>query len=416
MKPYQEISQCRICGGSDLVPVLSLGNQALTGVFPRSRDEAVTSGPMDLVKCAESDGGTTCGLVQLRQSYSLTEMYGSHYGYHSDLNASMVRHLHDWVERILADVPLKTGDLVLDIGSNDGTLLKAYPLGGPLAVGIDPTGEQFRKHYPPHVQLIPAFFSSALVRKHFGARKAKIVTSISMFYDLEKPLDFAREVREILDDDGVWALEQSYLPTMIERNAYDTVCQEHLEYYRVRQIQWIMDRADMKIVNLGLNDVNGGSFWIMASPKGSARSECSQLLADFLSKEGPYSAPAPYAAFRDNVFRHRDELTSLLRRAKGDGIEVLGYGASTKGNVILQFCGLTEMDIPCIGEVNPDKFGCFTPGTLIPIIPEAEAKSRKPGAFLVLPWHFRDFILKKETDYRRSGGKLLFPLPSPEVL
>jgi NDP-4-keto-2,6-dideoxyhexose 3-C-methyltransferase len=417
MASHADVDRCRVCGNPQLDQLLSLGVQALTGVFPRSREEAVTAGPVDLVKCAERPGGETCGLVQLRQTYSKDEMYGGgRYGYHSGLNASMVRHLQGKVADVLKRVRVGKGDLVVDIGSNDCTLLKAYPENGPDLVGIDPTAEQFRRFYPARIELIADFFSADLLRRRFPGRKAKIVTSIAMFYDLDAPMDFVADVRDSLADDGVWIVEQSYLPAMVEANAYDTICQEHLEYYGARQMRWMMERAGLKIVAIERNAINGGSFSLTIAKKAAPYPECTAELAAFLRAEASYAGPEPYRAFAAAVARHREELVAFLTRARAEGKTILGYGASTKGNVILQYCGLTAEELPLIGEVNPDKFGAFTPGTLIPIVPEAEVRSRKPDYLLVLPWHFRDFIVEKEAPYLRAGGKLVFPLPEMKVV
>lgn len=239
---YTKIEKCRICGNVNLEQVLNLGEQALTGVFPREKSNQVTSGPLRLVKCI-GENDDECGLLQLEHSYELSEMYGENYGYRSGLNDSMVKHLHKKVERILASVELNDGDLVVDIGSNDSTTLQAYPSSGPNLVGIDPTGIKFHKYYPDHIQLIPDFFSSRLLNNRFPGKKAKIITSFSMFYDLEKPMKFMQEVFDVLADDGVWVFEQSYMPTMLEMNSYDTVCHEHLEYYALSQIKWMSDRV-----------------------------------------------------------------------------------------------------------------------------------------------------------------------------
>lgn len=415
MAPYVDVARCRVCGNEELLPLLSLGTQALTGVFPRSRGEKVTAGPVDLVKCAERPGGKTCGLVQLRQSYSKAEMYGNRYGYRSGLNASMVRHLQGLAARILETVKLGAGDLVVDIGSNDATLLKAYPAVGASLVGVDPSAEQFRRYYPPEVDLIVDFFSAELVRRRFPGRKAKIVTSIAMFYDLDAPMEFISAVRDVLADDGVWVLEQSYLPAMVEMNAYDTICHEHLEYYGARQMRWMMERSGLKIVGLERNAVNGGSFCLMVAKKDAPYPERSRELGEFLELEKPYAELDVYRDFAGAVAAHREALLGFFERARAARETVLGYGASTKGNVILQYCGLGEKDLARIGEVNADKFGSFTPGTLIPIAPEAEVRALKPDYLLVLPWHFRDFIVEKEAAYLRAGGKLVFPLPKLQV-
>lgn len=413
---YTEAKQCRICGNSELVSIVNLGEQSLTGVFPKVRGERITSGPLELVKC--TGGADACGLVQLRQSYDLDEMYGLNYGYRSGLNRSMVVHLQELVQRVRAVADPKAGDLVIDIGSNDSTLLQAYPKDGPTLVGIDPTGKKFKQYYPDHIGLIPEFFSAAAVKTHLGARKAKVISSIAMFYDLESPIDFMHQIGEVLADDGVWLFEQSYMPTMLDVNAYDTICHEHLEYYGLAQIKWMTDRAGLKIIDVWLNNVNGGSFAVMVAKQGSAYPEATAKIDALLADEAARGlhTDAPYRAFAARIFEHRDRLLAFIHDAKQAGKTILGYGASTKGNVILQFCKLTAADIPSIAEVNEDKFGCFTPGTFIPIISEREARALAPDYFLVLPWHFKQTIIERERDYLAGGGQLVFPLPAIEAV
>src|SRR5450759_3424359 len=234
---YKKVEKCRICGNPNLERVLDLGEQMLTGVFPREKGTKVTIGPLHLVKCMGGD--SVCGLVQLEHSYDLGEMYGENYGYRSGLNASMVAHLRGKVKTILGQVALREDDLVIDIGSNDSTTLQAYPSSGRVLVGVDPTAVKFHSYYPPHIQLIPDFFSAALVKARFPGQKAKVVTSFSMFYDLEDPMGFMQQVYDVLADDGVWVFEQSYMPTMLDTNSYDTVCHEHLEFYALRQSKWM---------------------------------------------------------------------------------------------------------------------------------------------------------------------------------
>jgi len=413
---HREISKCRICGNRDLSPILNLGEQSLTGLFPKSRNDRLTAGPLELVKCLESKANDVCGLVQLRHSYNVGEMYGDNYGYRSGLNSSMVVHLNDVVDKALKLTDLEQDDLIIDIGSNDGTLLNAYPQSRYTYVGIDPTAEKFRKYYRADIIIISDFFSAATVTKTFGKKKAKIVTSIAMFYDLEDPLGFVRNVHDIMDDEGIWVFEQSYMPLMLERNAYDTVCHEHLEYYGLRQVKWLLDRAGMKIVDIEVNDVNGGSFKITAAKARSLKKECSDILRPLHENENIYRNLAPFRLFEKNVRKHRKQLIFFLKRLCRENRTVLGYGASTKGNVILQYCGLTEKEIPYIAEVNEDKFGAFTPKTLIPIISEKEAKAMKPDYFLVLPWHFKENILQREKDTLESGAGFIFPLPDIEII
>lgn len=418
MDQYKEIRECRICGNSNLHSLLDLGMQALTGVFPKNERDVVPLAPLHLVKCAEENSGDTCGLVQLKHSFNPSAMYGSNYGYRSGLNASMIAHLKRKAETIKKMVTLCHGDLVLDIGSNDSTLLRAMDEPGIDLVGIDPTGKKFAQYYPPHVRLIPDFFSAPRFCREFGQRKAKVITSIAMFYDLEAPLDFMRQVAEVLLEDGIWVFEQSYLAAMLSNNSYDTICHEHLEYYSLKQVKFMADRAGLKILDIEWNDINGGSFSVTVAKTASRYSANETLVKDRLEQEVQYGLRnlEVYGRFRERVFQHREELNGLLQKMAQNGQKVLGYGASTKGNVLLQFCGITANEIPFIAEVNPDKFGCFTPQTRIPIISEEEARRIQPEAFLVLPWHFRDHIVAREKCFLDSGGKLIFPLPNLEVV
>jgi len=415
---YREVSECRICGNATLIPLLNLGEQCLTGVFPKTISEKVSSGPLELVKCHPArEGDKVCHLVQLAHSYDSSQMYGMNYGYRSGLNRMMVNHLRSIVSYVQSFVNLSDGDMVVDIGSNDSTLLQQYSTDRKLnLVGIDPTGMKFKSYYPPHIGLIPEFFSAEAVQKAHGGKKAKIITSIAMFYDLEDPLAFVRQVHDSLTDDGIWVFEMSYLPSMLDTTAYDTVCHEHVEYYALRQIRWLLDRAGFRVVDTELNDTNGGSFRIAAVQTGSAY-ETRATVAALEENEDKLrlDLAEPYAAFSSRVVAHKKALVGLLSELRKQGKKTLGYGASTKGNVILQYCGLGVSDVPCIAEVNSDKFGSYTPSTLIPIVSEEEAKAMNPDYFLVLPWHFRDEILRREREFIARGGRLIFPLPKIDI-
>lgn len=408
---YKKIEACRICGNTHLVRVLDLGDQMLTGVFPRIKDKSITVGPLHLVKCTGKNDA--CGLLQLEHSYDLGEMYGENYGYRSGLNVSMVKHLHGKVRKILEKIDLGDGDLVVDIGSNDSTTLQAYPTNGPILVGMDPTGVKFQKFYPSHIQLIPDFFSSTLLNERFPGKKAKVITSFSMFYDLENPTAFMKEIHEVLADDGIWVFEQSYMPTMLETNSYDTVCHEHLEFYALRQIKWMTDKVGFRILDVELNDVNGGSFSITVSKLNGDKSvpAAVQKILD-AEREMGLDTLAPYEAFAKRAEKSKQDLLKFIETAHAEGKKIAALGASTKGNVLLQYCGLTEKDIFCVGDVNVDKFGCYTPGTWIPIIPEDKLLAMNPDYLIVLPWHFRKFFLENK---KFANLNLVFPLPQIEI-
>lgn len=408
---YQAINACRVCGNSRLEPILDLGMQALTGVFPRDEDEDVPLGPLRLLKCYGADA---CGLVQLAETFSATEMYGDNYGYRSGLNPSMVEHLHSKVATILSTSGVPDGAVVLDIGSNDGTTLSAYPSDRYQLIGIDPTASKFRGYYPPDVQVIEDFFSEATVRAALGDQKASVVTSFSMFYDLDNPLAFMEDVRDVMTPDGVWVFEQSYLPLMLEANSYDTVCHEHIEYYSLTQIVWMTERVGLEVIDVEFNDVNGGSFSVTAAKSGSSHAQ-SPRVQETLDREVAIGLDGldVYMDFARRVADRRQSLLDFIAGAHRAGESVGALGASTKGNVLLQYCGLTPDDLIAVGEINEEKIGRFTPGTRIPICSEAELLEREPDYLLVLPWHFRKTFINKSL---KGDSRLVFPLPNLEVV
>lgn len=408
---YKEIKSCRISNSQNLITVLSLGNQYLTGVFPKTKDENITVGPVDLVWCPDS------GLLQMKQSYSLEEMYGENYGYRSGLNGSMVKHLQKKIKTLETLAQPNENELVIDIGSNDATSLKAYQ-GNFTKVGIDPTGNKFKEYYTEDIILISDFFSEKKFKEIFPNKKAKIITSIAMFYDLEDPKSFVTDIANCLDDEGIWHFEQSYMPSMLRTNSYDTICHEHLEFYSFKVVKNILETCGLRVIDVQMNAINGGSFAITAAKVNSKYLSNMPIINWLLNQEDEMGLDTikPYLEFAERVFQHRKNLTSLIKALVADGKKIFGYGASTKGNVLLQFCGLTENEIPFIAEVNEEKFGKFTPGTKIPIISEKEAKEMNPDYFLVLPWHFKESILTREEDFIANGGKFIFPLPEIEIV
>ena len=402
---YKEIKRDRVSDDENLISVLNLGNQYLTGVFPKDKYDEISKGPIELVFSKKSS------LLQMKQTYSLDEMYGDNYGYRSGLNKSMVNHLKTKFELLEKKYKLNKINLVLDIGSNDGTGLGFYK-STDKKYGIDPSAEKFKKYYDLNTNVAVDFFSEETVYKNFGKIKFKIITSIAMFYDLDDPIKFASQINKLLENDGVWHFEQSYLPFMIDTLSYDTACQEHLEYYSLTSINYILNKANMKIIDIEFNDINGGSIAVTASKITSnfKVSKYSKFVLDIEKKNG-YLDGSVLDNFQSNVDNHRDELIKLLKLLKGEGKTIVGYGASTKGNVLLQYCNIDDQLLDCIVEVNEDKFGCFTPGTKIPIVSDEYLKSKTPDYCLVLPWHFKNSILSREEEYRKAGGKFIFPLP-----
>jgi hypothetical protein len=370
------VTKCRVCEG-ELEELWELGDFALCGSFSKP-DEEVPVAPMGISVC------NNCTLVQMHYSYP-QNLFSEGYGYRSGLNPWMVKHLSDLSQEAAIYSGLWAGDTVIDIGGNDGTLLKNFG-DGFNKILIDPTAEKWREFHDPSIKVIAKRFSKDLV-----IEKARLIFSVAMFYDLEDPVGFAKDVAECLLDDGLWVLEQSYLPTMVRANAFDTICHEHLEYYTITSLQEILRRAGLDILGVSFNDANGGSFRVYAGR--------GERLWEFAG---------------DQDWNVKEQINGLKSRV--DAIKqwfqenlqgrIFGYGASTKGNTLLQYFGLK---LPYIVDVNPYKWGKVTPGTRIPIISEEEGERLNPDAYLVLPWHFKEFFLKNKPNH-----KFIFPLPCVE--
>lgn len=413
-----KIKKCRICGNPHLITVIDLGDQTLSGRFPKKDDPDPPQAPLVLVKCDNANNPDGCGLVQLKHSVPPDQMYKSDYGYRSGINKTMTAHLGDIVEKAQNIAILEKDDIVLDIGSNDGTLLKSYTRTDIQKIGIDPGGDQYRKYYPTDIHLLNDFFSAAGFYSVFHDRKAKIITSIAMFYDLEDPMEFIRNIRKILHKDGVWILEQSYLPAMLEMNSFDTICHEHLEYYAFHQIDWMLKRNNLKAIDIELNPSNGGSFKVYVTHAESSLKPNFAALDNVIKKEDALKLDTenPYHVFCARVEEIKIQLNTLLRSEKAKGKKIFVYGASTKGNVLLQYFGIDSSIITAAADRNPDKWGCRTPRTNIPIISEEQARASGPDYFLILPWHFKEEFLERESGFLKNGGRFIFPLPNVEII
>jgi hypothetical protein len=407
------LGECRVCASPRLEPVVDLGIHPLTGVFPMPGADDLPEGPLRLVLCR------SCELLQLDHTYESESLYGENYGYRSGLNASMVRHLADKCHALERAAGLRPGDLVVDIGSNDGTFLRAFETPGLVKVGVDPAAAKFRGFYDPDCRVIADFFSrEKLLAELGGDAKAALVTSIAMFYDLESPPRFVREIAQMLAPEGLWHFEQSYMPSMLRMNSYDTICHEHLEYYSFTVVRRLLREGGLKVVDVRMNAVNGGSFAVTAALESSRRPEAADL-ADWILKTEKtldLANPGTYAEFQRRVESHRSELRSLIQTLRASGARIVGCGASTKGNVILGFCGLGPAELEAVSDINPDKWGRTTPGTRIPIVSEDEARAMCPDYMLVLPWHFKEGIVEREREFLRGGGRLVFPLPEIEII
>ncbi|NQV79165.1 MAG: class I SAM-dependent methyltransferase [Alphaproteobacteria bacterium] len=407
---HKKLEQCRSCGGRRISIVFDLGLQALAGRFPGPGEPDPPSAPLSLAKCSD------CGLVQLAHNFDLDEFYRNTYGYRSGINQTMTDHLRGIVQKAEALVPLKSGDTVLDIASNDGTLLRSYGTQGLRRVGIDPTIAQYHSYYPSDVLTVADYFSADLYAS-VCAQPAKVITSIAVFYDLPDPRSFALDIKKVLAADGLWILEQSDLGMMLSQDSFDTICHEHLEYYSLAQISMIVESAGLSIVDIEYNGSNGGSARLFVCHAGGPFAVNEKAIVEAREKDDALELEnaKTYRNFVDRANRVREQLSSSLHSLVEQGKTIHVYGASTKGNVLLQYCGIDNTLVAAASERNSSKYGHRTPGTNIPIISEADSRALNPDYLLVLPWHFRNEFIQREAAYISAGGRLIFPLPEYEV-
>jgi NDP-4-keto-2,6-dideoxyhexose 3-C-methyltransferase len=409
----KKIKKCRSCGSKKLKTILKLGKQYLTGVFPSNRSTKITYGPLEISKC---NSNSKCNLVQLSHKYDFNELYGKNYGYRSGLNKSMSEHLKSKTKYILKKYSfINQKPLIIDIGSNDATTLKTYPKNKYELFGFDPTAKKFKKYYPKYIKYSSNFFSFKLFKKIFKKKRAEIITSFSMFYDLEKPITFMKDVYNTLSDDGIWIFEQSYLPSMIKTMSFDTICQEHLEYYTLHQIQYMCDATNFKIIDIEFNNINGGSFSITVSKKKSKHKEKIKLIDKIIKneKKNGFVDGSAWKQFNLKIDEVSKKILNFFDKCKNNNKKVMGLGASTKGNVLLQYLKLNKKNILKIGDVNIDKHGKFTPGTNIPIVSEEEVLKNNADYYFILPWHFKSFFLNNK---KFKNKKLVFPLPKLQIM
>jgi NDP-4-keto-2,6-dideoxyhexose 3-C-methyltransferase len=406
MYVYQERTGCRSCGSS-LEPMLSLGEQALPA-WLEGPDSDYLAAPLNLAICTNRD----CRLLQLEHSVDPDLLWrDADYGYHSGINETMRHALANITQAVRAKVRLGPGDVVVDIGANDGTLLKTYPPGC-IKIGYDPVRKFESRLRKVCDYAINDYFSAITYPR--GEAPAKAVTAAAMFYDLDDPTSFLEDIQEIMDDDGIFVIQLSYLPLMLFQTDFLCVCHEHRTYYSLQSLEYLLARNGLRAFDASINEINGGSLRLFIDKGRRSQSFMLYALRKWEQALG-LDMDKPYRDFAFRAASIRDELRQLVGDAISSGRKVYGYTASTKGSVLLQYCGFGPSEIEALVERNLEKIGRYLAGTGIPIISEKEARQDQPDYFLVLAWAFMDEFRQRERDWHDKGGRFIVPLPEVTV-
>ncbi len=405
---YKKIKKCRNCGSGNLKIILDLGMQSLTGKFPKSKRKNVLKTPLSISLCIK------CKFVQLSHNFNNKYLYNLEYGYESGINTTMTKHLSGIARKVQKFKKLTKNNIVMDIASNDGTLLNSYNK-QVQKIGVDPILKRFEKKYKNIKYKIPNFFSYNDFKKLKLKKKIDVITAFAVFYDINNPNKFLIDIKKILDPNGIFIMEQSNLAYMIKLNSFDTICQEHLGYYSTKVIKEILEKNGLKIFNHEYNDSNGGSSRYYITHKENKKIKINKKEINKALKfesEFQLGSIKTYKKFNANIKKMKKECLKKIKSILSQGKIIHGYGASTKGNVILQYLNLNNKQIKFISDRNPFKYNRCTPGTKIEIISEEKSRNLNPDYYFVLPWHFKNEILKREIKIRRKGTKFIFPLPN----
>ncbi len=409
-----EHDSCRVCGKKNLESILYLGDQYVVN-FVDSTDQKTNKVPLYLDLCNKKNGG--CGLLQLRHTVPGDLLY-KNFWYKSGVNQTMRNALMDISSKAEKIVNLNAKELVIDIGANDGTLLRSYMSNGLRLVGFEPAKNLIKDAEIGTTKIINDFFNFESFKKEFHNEKAKIITSIAMFYDLENPNEFVEDILRILHEDGIWVIQMNYLATMLENNAFDNIVHEHLQYYSLNSLKFLLDKHNLEVFDVELNEINGGSIRTYIKHKNCKKYSISKKVKETLDYEIKNSLDEnkPYHDFAKRISNQKDKTIQFIKKEVERGKKVYIYGASTRGNTLLQYYGLDEKLIQAAADRNPIKWGKKIVGTEISIISEEQAREEKPDYFLILPWYFIDEFIEREKNYLKNGGKFIVPLPEFSII
>jgi len=413
------IDRCRVCGSKKLIPILSLGSLYVSNFVEGDVDKNDKPVQLELVLCELSGGG--CGLLQLRHTVSPKKMYRN-YWYLSGTSTTMVEALANITSAAEKIIKFAAGDIAVDIGSNDGTLLRSYKTEGLKKIGFEPSVNLAHLGEKGGAKIFNNFFNAMDFKNEYGEERAKAITAVAMFYDIDDPNSFVRDIQEILHPEGLFIIQMAYLPTMLAQNAFDNICHEHLEYYSLSSLIPLLSRHGLEVFDVELNDVNGGSFRTYIRNKGSTIGKegkaAEKRVADLLAREKKLGLDNKkiYEEFAQRVLGLKKKLREFIKSETAAGRKIYVYGASTKGNTLLQFFELNPSFLPKACDKNSAKWGTKTIGTNIPIVSKEEARRDKPDYFLILPWHFLKEMVEEERKYLSSGGKFIVPLPEFRIV
>ena len=397
---------CKNCKSRSLKKIINIGNQPLSSHFYPKKINKLKNYSLDLYICQK------CNLVQFKSLPKLDDMYGLNYGYRTSLSPLMIEHMKKKFLRNKNDL-IKKKCNILDIGCNDGTFLNFFKKFKNVNLyGIDPSAEKFKKYHSKKINLIVDYFERNKIQKRFKNINFELITSFAMFYDIEDPNSFCNDINKLLTKNGKWILELSYFPLLLENLTYDQICHEHVTYYTLTTFENIIKKNGLKILDFSLNSINGGSIEIICSKKNAKHSpniKKINLQKNFEKKINQES----YHNFNRRVSNVKKTLNLFLEKNKG---KVIGYGASTKGNIVLNHCGIDDKKLKYICDANPYKFNRFTPGSNIKIISKQKMRSLKPKFLLVLIWSFRKEVIQQEKNFLNKGGKLIFHLPMIHIV
>ena len=414
VKDIKKIEQCRICQNNNLKHILGLGNQHLVDFLDNKEDINYVA-PLELVLCSKKDNG--CGLLQLQHTVPPDLLYRK-FWYKSGVNQTIRDDLKDIVRKAEKKIDLYDGDFVIDIGANDGTLLRFYNNSSLKLIGFEPATNLMEEASSGTFKIFNEYFNSRIFEESFGNKKAKIITSISIFYDLDNPHDFVEDITKILDENGIWILQMNYLVTMLENFAFDNIVHEHLEYYSLQSLEHLLDKHGLEVFDVEQNDINGGSIRAFIKFKDSNKFSISKRVNDMMVYETKIglSDEKTYLDFARQIKSLKQQTCKFIKDEINNGKKIYVYGASTRGNTLLQYYGLNSQFIQAASERNPAKWGKYIVGSMIPIISEEQARLEKPDYFLVLPWYFADEFVNRERKFLDDGGKFLIPLPQFKLI